>query len=277
MTQLTLAVFKVRWQDKPEEIIPVQFNPTEYSLDKQVQLGEVQVPGLDSPLQQFVRGNAEKLTVDLFFDTTDSGMGADAHGVANETDKIYQLIKIEPKRHAPPILEFIWSADFPGSKVGSPPTPAAATASRAARSITEMAGNAIAGIAGAIGSAAGTAMAAVGAAINQQRRTSFTCVMESIKQKFTLFSPQGVPLRATLTVTLREYRSLETQLKELNLSSPDRTHVHVLQRGEELPRVSWQYYERVSKWREIASANGIEDPRRLTPGSFLRVPRLDKR
>ena len=92
-----------------------------------------------------------------------------------------------------------------------------------------------------------------------------------------MFSPQGVPLRATLTVTLREYRSLETQLKELNLSSPDRTHVHVLQRGEDLARVSWQYYERVSHWREVAAANAIEDPRRTTPGAFLRVPRLDKR
>jgi nucleoid-associated protein YgaU len=277
MSQLTLAVLKVRWQDKPEEVIPVQFNPTEYTLDKQAQLAEVQVPGLDAPLQQYVRGQAEKLTVDLFFDTTDAGMGADAHGVANETDKIYQLIKIEPKRHAPPILEFIWSADFPGSKVGSPPTLQAATVARAARSFSELAGAAVANVAGAVGSAAGAAMAAVGAAINQQRRTSFTCVMESIKQKFTLFSPQGVPLRATLTVTLREYRSLETQLKELNLSSPDRTHVHVLQRGEDLSRVAWQYYDSVAPWREIARANGIEAPRRLTPGTFLRVPRLERR
>lgn len=274
MTQLSLAVFKVRWQDKPVEVIPVQFNPTEYTLDKTAQIAEVQVPGLDAPLLQFVRGQAEKLTLDLFFDTTDAGMGAGAHSVVNETDKIYQLIKIEPKRHAPPILEFIWSADFPGSKVGGPPTMKAAIAARAARSVAELAASAVAGIADAVGSAAGTAMAAVGAALNNQRRTSFTCMLESIKQKFTLFSPQGVPLRATLTVTLREYRSLDLQLKELNLSSPDRTHLHVLQRGEDLPRVSHQYYERVGEWREIADANGIEDPRRLAPGVFLRVPRL---
>jgi nucleoid-associated protein YgaU len=275
MTQLALAVFKVKWQDKKEETIPVQYNPTEYSLDKQAQIAEVQVPGLDAPLQQFVRGQSEKMTLELFFDTTDHGMGPGAHSVVNETDKIYQLIKIEPKRHAPPILEFIWSADFPGSKVGGPPTLKAATASRAARSIAELAAGAVAGAAEAIGSAAGTAMAAVGAALNHQRRTSFTCVMESIKQKFTLFSPQGVPLRATLTVTLREYRPLEKQLKELNLSSPDRTHVHVLQAAENLPLVSQRFYERVHDWRAIAGANAIEDPRRLRPGTFLRVPRID--
>ena len=75
-------------------------------------------------------------------------------------------------------------------------------------------------------------------------------------------------------MTLREYRPLEQQLKELGLSSPDRTHVHVLQRGDSLPLVSYQYYERVTEWREIADANRIEDPRRLYPGVFLRVPRL---
>lgn len=273
MSQLSLAVLKVKWQGKPEESIAVQYNPSEYTLDKQVQLAEMQIPGLDAPLQQFVRGQAEKLTLDLFFDTTDQGMGAGAHSVVNETDKIYQLIKIEPKRHAPPVLEFIWSADFPGSKVGSPPTPMAASASRAARSVAELGANAISGAASAIGSAAGSAMS-MGANLGSQRRSSFTCVMESVKQKFTLFSPEGVPLRATLSVSLREYRPLELQLKQLDLSSPDRTHGHVLSRGENLADISYQYYERVTDWREVARANGIEDPRRLRPGSFLRVPRL---
>ena len=129
MTQLNLAVIKVKWQGKPEENIPVQFNPSEYTLDKQAQIAEVQIPGLDAPLQQFVRGQAEKLTLDLFFDTTDQGMGPGAHSVAHETDKIYQLIKIEPKRHAPPVLEFIWGEKgFPGSQVGGPPTLKAAKA-----------------------------------------------------------------------------------------------------------------------------------------------------
>lgn len=275
MTQLSLAVLKVKWQGKPEENIPVQFNPSEYTLDKQAQIAEVQIPGLDAPLQQFVRGNAEKLTLDLFFDTTDQGMGPGAHSVAHETDKIYQLIKIEPKRHAPPVLEFIWGEKgFPGSQVGGPPTLKAAKATRAARSVLELGASALSGVAGALGSAAATAMSAAGAAVQNQRRTSFRCVMESIKQKFTLFSPEGLPLRATLTVTLREYRDLETQLKELGLNSPDRTHVHVLRRDDDLPRVAHAYWESVTDWREVADANAIHDPRRLVPGTFLRVPRL---
>ena len=60
-------------------MIEVQYNPTELSWDKGAQLAEITIPGLDAPLQQFVRGQAEKLTLELFFDTTDHGMGKGAH------------------------------------------------------------------------------------------------------------------------------------------------------------------------------------------------------
>ena len=56
-------------------MIEVQYNPTELSWDKGAQIAEISIPGLDAPLQQFVRGQAEKLTLELFFDTTDHGMG----------------------------------------------------------------------------------------------------------------------------------------------------------------------------------------------------------
>ena len=35
--------------------LEVQFNPTEYSLSKSNQFAEVAIPGLDSPVVQFVR------------------------------------------------------------------------------------------------------------------------------------------------------------------------------------------------------------------------------
>ncbi len=263
MEQLTMAAFIVHWQGG-DETIPVQYNPTELSYDKNVQLAEIPIPGLDAPLQQFVRGQAEKLTLDLFFDTTDQGMGPNATSVTTHTDRIYQLVKIEPDRHAPPVCTFVWNDQFPGSSVGGT---ANSTASAGA------AGAALGAVAGAVGSAIGNAVSAlVGAVLGNQRRNGFRCVVESVKQKFTLFSPQGVPLRATLTVSLREYKTLEEQLARLNLNSPDRTHSHVLQRGETLTAVARRYYVRPGEWRAIAETNGIEDPRRLTPGTILTIP-----
>jgi len=275
MTQLKKAIIRVYWEgrSKPEDI-EVQYNPTEYTFEKQNQIAEIQIPGLDSPLQQFVRGQTEKLTLDLFFDTTEQGMGAGATSVTTETDKIYQLIKIEPTRHAPPILEFVWSNQIAGSNIGGAPGSVAGAVSHAiGASVGAVAGAAGAAIAAA-GSVGGSALSAAGASLGNQRRTGFRCVLESVRQKFTLFSPEGVPLRATLTVSLREYKTLQNQLDELHLTSPDRTHVHVLEQGETLASVSARYYDTPADWREVAAGNGLDDPRRLTPGTFLEVPAL---
>jgi nucleoid-associated protein YgaU len=83
-----------------------------------------------------------------------------------------------------------------------------------------------------------------------------------------------VPLRAKLTLALREHLPLNEQLKRLNPSSPDRTHAHILAEGETLTRIAHDYYRQAGEWRRIALDNRIEDPRRLTPGRRLRVPRI---
>jgi hypothetical protein len=228
MEQLQKATLIATYHGGEMEIFEVQFNPTEFSLDKGSQIAEISIPGLDSPLLQFVRGQNEKMTLDLFFDTTEQGMGPGATSVTTLTDRIYELVKIEPAGHAPPVCTFVWNAKFPGADISA------------------QAGN--------------------------QRRTSFQCVFESIKQKFTLFSPEGVPLRATLTVSLREYKTLDQQLHELNLSSPNRTHSHVIQQGETLSRIAARYYKKAGEWRAVADANGIEDPRRVVVGAFLEIP-----
>jgi len=227
MEQLEAAVFVAMWHDTME-FINVQFNPTEFTFNKGVQFSEIAIPGLDTPLLQFVRGQTETLTMDLFFDTTEDGMGVGATSVTTLTDQIYQLIKIEPHTHAPPVCAFLWNQKFPGSDVSS--------------------------------------------AVGNQRRVEFQCVFESIKQRFTLFSPEGVPLRAVLTVTLREYKPLEEQLRQLNLNSPDKTQGYVVRRGDTLTGIAARQYLRPGEWRPIATANSIDDPRRMEPGAFLRIP-----
>src|SRR5581483_11840411 len=204
MAQPEKAMLVVTWADREMEFIELLYNPTELSFDKNVQLAEIAIPGLDAPLQQFVRGQAERLTVELFFDTTEDGMGTGARSVTDYTDQIFQLLKIEPKRHAPPVCAFLWNAKFPGS------------------TLSEHFGN--------------------------QRRTDFQCVVESVKQKFTLFSPEGIPLRATLTVTLREYKTLDEQLAQLNRTSPDRTESVVVRSGDTLASIAGRHYRRAGEW-----------------------------
>ena len=219
-----------------ETTLPVQYNPTKLEFEKALQFAEIAIPGLTGPLHQFVRGQAETLTVELFCDTSDKGMGAQAVSVATETDRIYSLARIEPEGHAPPTITFFWGAGFPGSQLSA-----------------ELDG---------------------GTRVDGQRRQSFTGVIKTIRQSFTLWSVGGVPLRATLTLTIAEYKTLKEQLDELNLSSPDRTHGHVLSSSDQLWSIAQRYYSRPGEWRRVAEANGIGDPRRLTPGQRLAVPAI---
>jgi nucleoid-associated protein YgaU len=108
----------------------------------------------------------------------------------------------------------------------------------------------------------------------QKRENGFTCVVDSVRQRFTLWNAAGVPLRATLTVSLREFKTLDGQIEELNLKSADHTHSHVVQQGETLTRIAAAVYEDAREWRRIAERNAIVDPLSLQPGTMLLVPPL---
>lgn len=209
--------------------IAVQFNPTEYSLSKSNQFADIAIPGLDSPVVQFVRGDTEKLSLELFFDSTEDGTGPNAKAVTaagGKLDQIYRLIKIESKTHAPPIVRITWSDFFPNTAAG----------------------------------------------FRTESSTVFDGLIESVDRKFTLFNSKGVPLRATLTLSIRQYKTLEEQLQELNLQSADHTRVHVVRQGENLPQIAYAEYQDAARWRLIADHNKLLDPRQVRPGDVLELP-----
>jgi nucleoid-associated protein YgaU len=47
---------------------------------------------------------------------------------------------------------------------------------------------------------------------------------------------------------------------------------HVVVKGQTLSGISTKYYGTPSRWREIAAANGIRDPRQLPVGKKLVLP-----
>lgn len=225
---------KVKADGSLDTAIEVRFNPTEYTLNKGAQIAEVTIPGLDSPILQFVRGQTETLSLDLFFDSTENGMDDTATSVTTRTDQFYQLVKIDGKTHAPPICFFSWGLGFPGQR----------------------------------------SYALKGLGTGNQQRHGFKCLVESVRQRFTLFSPQGVPLRATLTVSLKEYKTLSEQLSDTNPQSADHSQTHVVQIGETLSQIANEVYEDPSQWRAIADQNTILDPLELKRGTVLEIPTL---
>jgi nucleoid-associated protein YgaU len=95
----------VNKDDPNQTSIPAMFNPPEYQLEGTNQFAEVGIPGLGSSLLQFVRGSAQTLTMELFFDTTDSG-----RDVRDFTDRVVELSSLNAQTHAPPRLLFLWGS-----------------------------------------------------------------------------------------------------------------------------------------------------------------------
>jgi nucleoid-associated protein YgaU len=217
-------------------LIEVPYNPTEYGMSKGAQFTDISIPGLDAPVLQFVRGEAETMSLELFFDSTEQrGTGTAVPALAADADpmmladRLYRLVRIRGDLHTPPLVRITWGNHFPGPTLGEDLRPV----------------------------------------------PSFDCVVVSVERRFTLFNPDGVPLRATMSMELREYRTMEEQLRELNLQSADHTRVHIVARGENLPLIAWDAYGDASRWTLIAAHNDLPQVRILAPGTVLQLPPVE--
>lgn len=206
----------------------VTYAPTELAFAKSSSYAEVAIPGLEQPLLQFVKGEAETLSLDLFFDSTAAGTGAGAVAVTDEVEAFHKLVAIRADLHAPPLVKVFWGDDFPGTAMGA----------------TETAGR------------------------------TFTAVVLSVGRRFTLFNPDGKPLRAIVSVSMKHYASLAEQIAAINYQSADHTRLHVVAEGETLPLIAHDAYADAGQWRVIADHNGLIEVRDLEPGTRLELPPL---
>ena len=94
----------------------VLFNPEEYTVNKDNNFAQMAVPGLRSPLLQFVHGNLQTLEMELMVDSyeTHSSGGKTVNQAGDDvrslTTKITGLLDINSDTHAPPILVFTWGS-----------------------------------------------------------------------------------------------------------------------------------------------------------------------
>jgi nucleoid-associated protein YgaU len=102
---------------------------------------------------------------------------------------------------------------------------------------------------------------------------SFNAVLTQIQQKFTLFAPDGTPLRATLTVSFQQEKDESTLAPQNPSSGGDGgERFCTVQAGETLGGIAYREYGQTSLWRVIAEANRLEGVRDLVPGSMLLIP-----
>ena len=113
-TQLKKATITVLEGTDANKVISVLFNPTEYTFERSNTYKATPVPGLGSPLLQFVNGESDHLNIDLFLDDyTDPGgptslQQKETNPVAKRLADISKLLEIDPHLHAPSPVRFNW-------------------------------------------------------------------------------------------------------------------------------------------------------------------------
>ena len=218
--------------------IPVRFNPSEYTLASNVNYADVNIPGLATSVVQFVRGETQTLSLELYLDRSDrvaytqpaaapspTGQGAAAtgggtaptaqfDGIDTELKLLRLMVTIDPGLHAPPVVEFTWG------------------------------------------------------------KLSFRGVVASYSERFTMFDEAGNALRARVTLMLKKYAPPVLQARATPRESPDRTKTRTVREGERIDVIAAEEYGDASQWPAIARANNLARPRMLVPGSLLVIPPL---
>ncbi len=96
------------------KVITVLFNPAEYSLDRANSYKATPLPGLGAPLLQFVNGENDHLSMDLFLDDYTDPKGPTSLGqqepksLKARLEDLTSLMEIDSKLHAPPPVRFDW-------------------------------------------------------------------------------------------------------------------------------------------------------------------------
>jgi len=101
---------------------------------------------------------------------------------------------------------------------------------------------------------------------------AFRCRLVSMNLDYTLFSPDGKPLRAKVALTFRQHLTPADLELLADKKSADLTHSDVVTAGTTLPLMAYRVYDRSDLYVDVARANDLNDLMHLTEGASLRFP-----
>jgi hypothetical protein len=107
----------------------------------------------------------------------------------------------------------------------------------------------------------------------QDAKYGFDCYIMSVNVRYLMFSENGVPVRATASLTLKEVADPDDLggTNPTSLGEPGR-RVYQVSEGDRLDWIAYQEYNDSREWRRIAEANHITNPLALQPGMMLVIP-----
>ncbi len=102
---------------------------------------------------------------------------------------------------------------------------------------------------------------------------SFICVIQRLKVDYTLFLPDGTPVRATADLTLKQTVDENEQPPQNPTSGGlPGNRVWVVKPRETLDWIAHKTLGNSFRWRVIAQTNNLLDPLALTLGQKLTIP-----
>lgn len=106
-------------------------------------------------------------------------------------------------------------------------------------------------------------------------KMSFGARLTSMTFNYTLFAPNGAPLRARADVAFSNYENPQAIRKAEDNKSPDITHRITTTAGDSLPLLSYRVYGDTRYYIKLAEVNNLVDFRHLPTGLTLTFPPLD--
>lgn len=99
----------------------------------------------------------------------------------------------------------------------------------------------------------------------------FDGMVEGLEETLEFFSPDGKPLRASITLTISQQKILETKFDDEGKvpSRPGQAPLKAARQGDSLQNMAGRSGK--PDWQGIASANGIEDALRMAPGQLVNL------
>jgi hypothetical protein len=102
----------------------------------------------------------------------------------------------------------------------------------------------------------------------------FNCRLTTMNFKYTLFKPDGTPLRANAAVSFTEYTDEVKLESEAGKESPDMSHLITVLAGDTLPLMCYRVYGSSHHYLAVARINQLTDFRSLVVGNQLLFPPL---
>jgi nucleoid-associated protein YgaU len=107
-------------------------------------------------------------------------------------------------------------------------------------------------------------------------KNGFDCILKDLQINYTLFAPDGKPLRAKISATFVNYIEQARRVREEGKKSPDVTHLRKVKAGDTLPLMAYDIYGDPSYYLQVAKVNGLVNIRRLETNTDLRFPPIQR-